>query len=101
MMSMVCRSNIELRRAIPRSLTEVTWLRWAIERVVRTDGRPAPLFLELTFRHIPELPEDGLLFSGMMVVSTQTSILREGHPVSVSHSACGPSSGDDLRRYRE
>jgi predicted transposase YbfD/YdcC len=29
-----------------------------------------------------------------MVVTTQTSILREGHPVSVSHSACRPSSPD-------
>ena len=30
----------------------------------------------------------------MMIVTTQTSILREGHPVSFSHSACGPSSAD-------
>ena len=30
----------------------------------------------------------------MMIVITQTSILREGHPVSFSHSACGPSSPD-------
>lgn len=29
-----------------------------------------------------------------MVVATQTSILREGHPLSFSHSACGPSSPD-------
>ena len=61
---------------------------------MRTDARQSPLLLELIFRHMPELPEDGLLFSGMMVVSTQSSILREGHPVSVSHSACGPSSPD-------
>ena len=61
---------------------------------MRTDARQPPLLLELIFRHMPELPEDGLLFSGMMVVSMQTSILREGHPVSVSHSACGPSSPD-------
>jgi predicted transposase YbfD/YdcC len=30
----------------------------------------------------------------MMIVSTQKSILREGHPVSFSHSACSPSSPD-------
>lgn len=29
-----------------------------------------------------------------MVVTKQTFIPREGHPVSVSHSACGPSSPD-------
>src|SRR6266566_4574235 len=61
---------------------------------MRTDARQSPLLLELILRHTPELPEDGLLFSGMMVVSTQTSILREGHPVSGSHSACRPSSPD-------
>ena len=42
-----------------------------------------------------ELPEDGLLSSGMMVVSTQSSIQRESHPMSVSHSACGQSSPGD------
>jgi len=36
---------------------------------MRTDARQPLLFLELIFRHMPELPEDGLLFSGMMVVS--------------------------------
>src|SRR5208283_4864538 len=61
---------------------------------MRTDARQPPLLLELIIRHMAELPEDGLLFSGMMVVSTQSSILREGHPMSVSHSACGPSSPD-------
>jgi predicted transposase YbfD/YdcC len=30
----------------------------------------------------------------MMVVSTQSTILREGHPVSFCHSASGPSSPD-------
>jgi hypothetical protein len=30
----------------------------------------------------------------MMVVSTQKSVLREGHPVSLSHSVCGPSNPD-------
>jgi hypothetical protein len=44
---------------------------------MRTDARRLPLpLLELTFRHMTELPEDGLLSSGMMVVSTQTSILK-------------------------
>jgi DDE_Tnp_1-associated len=38
------------------------------------------------------LPEDGL--SGMMIVTTQSSFRREGHPVSVSHSVLGPSSSD-------
>jgi DDE_Tnp_1-associated len=38
--------------------------------------------------------EDGLLFSGMMIVSTQAFIPREGHPVSFWHSTCGPSSPD-------
>jgi hypothetical protein len=36
-----------------------------------------------------------------MVVSTQTLTPREGHPVSFSHSACGPSSPDACTAVNE
>jgi hypothetical protein len=48
-------------------------------RVVRR-GQALLLLSELTSHHISEVQEDGLPFSGMMVVTTQTSTRREGHP---------------------
>ena len=54
---------------------------------------PAALLSELISRHISKLQEDGLLFFRMMIVTTQNQSERRP-PVSLLHSARGPSSPD-------
>jgi hypothetical protein len=56
--------------------------------------RQLPLLLQINCPSHFRLQEDGLPFSGMMVVAKQSPVLREGHPMALSHSACGPSNPD-------